>query len=90
MRYGNLLYETAEGIATITINRPQVLNSLNQATIRELASVLKEAGDDPGVRVVILTGAGEKAFIGGADVKEMLDRVKTSSPSSEAHSLNPS
>jgi enoyl-CoA hydratase len=82
MRYENLLYETAEGIATITINRPQVLNSLNQATIRELASVLKEAGDDPGVRVVILTGAGEKAFIGGADVKEMLDRVKTSSPSS--------
>jgi enoyl-CoA hydratase len=82
MKYENLLYETAAGIATITINRPQALNSLNRATIGELATVLKEAGDDPGVQVVILTGAGEKAFIGGADVKEMLDRVKTASSSS--------
>lgn len=81
MRYENLLYETAGGVATITINRPQVLNSLNHATIGELAKILKEAGDDPKVRVVILTGAGEKAFIGGADVKEMLDRVKTSAMS---------
>ena len=76
MEYDNLLYETAEGIATITINRPQVLNSLNRATIGELASALKEAGGDPKVRVVILTGAGEKAFIGGADVKEMLAELK--------------
>jgi enoyl-CoA hydratase len=82
VKYENLLYETAAGVATITINRPQVLNSLNQATITELASVLKEAGDDPEVRVVILTGAGEKAFIGGADVKEMRDRVKATSLSS--------
>ena len=87
MRYENLLYETAEGVATITINRPQVLNSLDQATIGELARVLKEAGDDSGVRVVILTGAGEKAFIGGADVKEMLDRVKTSSVVQESRDL---
>ncbi len=82
MTYENLFYETAAGVATITINRPQVLNSLNRATIGELARGLKEAGDDPGVRVVILTGAGEKAFIGGADVKEMLARVKTGSLSS--------
>ena len=80
MKYENLLYETAAGVATITINRPQVLNSLNQATLGELALALKEAGSDPGVRVVILTGAGEKAFIGGADVKEMHDRVKAGSP----------
>lgn len=78
----NLLYETGGGVATITINRPQVLNSLNGATIGELASALKQAGDDPKVRVVILTGAGDKAFIGGADVKEMLARVKTGSSSS--------
>lgn len=82
MSYENLLYETVAGVATITINRPQVLNSLNQATIGELAGVLQEAGDDPGVRVVILTGAGDKAFIGGADVKEMHDKVKASSLSS--------
>jgi enoyl-CoA hydratase len=81
VRYENLLYETAAGIATITINRPRVLNSLSQATIGELTSLLKEAGEDPGVRVVILTGAGEKAFIGGADVKEMQDNVQAGSPS---------
>ena len=90
MRYENLLYETAARVATITINRPQVLNSLNQATIRELAIILKEAGDDPGVRVVILTGAGEKAFIGGADVKEMHDRVKAGSLSSSPLNLRSS
>jgi enoyl-CoA hydratase len=81
VRYENLRYETAAGVATITINRPSVLNSLNQATIGELTSLLKEIGADPGVRAVILTGAGEKAFIGGADVKEMHDNVKASSPS---------
>lgn len=90
MRYENLLYETAEGITTITINRPQVLNSLNRATIGELASALKEAGDDPEARVVILTGAGEKAFIGGADVKEMRDGVKTGSSSSSPVSFRSS
>jgi enoyl-CoA hydratase len=82
VRYENLLYETTAGVATITINRPQVLNSLNLATIRELAGILQEAGDNPGVRAVILTGAGEKAFIGGADVNEMHERVKTGSLSS--------
>ncbi len=82
MEYENLLYETAAGVATITINRPQVLNALNQATIGELTNALKEAGGDPEVRAVILTGAGGKAFIGGADVKEMLARVKAASLSS--------
>jgi enoyl-CoA hydratase len=82
VKYENLLYKTAAGIATITINRPNVLNALNLATIKELSGALKEAGGDPEVRVVILTGAGEKAFVGGADVKEMLARVKAaSSPS---------
>jgi len=82
VKYENLLYKTTAGVATITINRPQVLNSLNQRTIGELLGALKEAGDDQDVRVVILTGAGDKAFIGGADVKEMLERVKAVSMSS--------
>jgi enoyl-CoA hydratase len=90
MKYENLLYQTAEGVATITINRPQVLNSLNQATIGELAGVLKEAAGDPEIRVVILTGAGEKAFIGGADVKEMLARVKAGSLSASPVSFRSS
>ena len=59
-----------------------VLSSLNQATIGELVGALKEAGADQDVWVVILTGAGDKAFIGGADVKEMLERVKAVSMSS--------
>jgi len=82
VKYENLIYEISAGVATITINRPHVLNSLNQATISELAMALGEAEKDPGVQVVILTGAGEKAFIGGADVKEMRDRVKAASMSS--------
>ena len=65
MRYENLLYETAEGIATITINRPQVLNSLDQATIRELASVLKEAGDDSGVRGLFSPAPGRRLSLAG-------------------------
>lgn len=79
MKYENLFYEATTRVAVITINRPQVLNSLNQATIRELAGALQAAGGDPEVRVVILTGAGKKAFIGGADAKETLAGVKAPS-----------
>jgi len=71
MAYENLLYEVADGIATITVNRPKVLNALNRATITELEAAFTAARDDAGVRVVILTGAGEKAFIAGADVSEL-------------------
>ncbi len=71
MAYENLLYEVADGIATITVNRPRVLNALNRATISELEAALTAARDDAGARVVILTGAGEKAFIAGADVSEL-------------------
>jgi enoyl-CoA hydratase/carnithine racemase len=78
VKYDNLLYETTAGVATVTINRPQVLNSLNQATIAELTSALKEAGDDPGVRAVIITGAGEtQALAESAKVAE----VKPTDPS---------
>jgi enoyl-CoA hydratase len=78
--YENLLYQVSDALATITINRPQALNSLNRATITELHAALHRAGDDLSVRVVIITGAGEKAFIGGADIKEMLAAVKNSGP----------
>ncbi len=71
MTYDNLLYEIADGVATITVNRPKVLNALNRATIRELEAALTAARDDASVRVVILTGAGDKAFIAGADVSEL-------------------
>ncbi len=71
MSYENLLYEKREGIAFVTINRPKVLNALNAATMRELGECFSGIAADPEVRVVILTGAGEKAFVAGADINEL-------------------
>jgi len=70
MSYTNLLVSDADGIRTITINRPDQLNALNRATINELDSALNEAEADRSVRVVIITGSGPKAFVAGADIKE--------------------
>lgn len=70
MSYMNLLVSGAEGIRTITINRPDQLNALNRATIDELDRALNEADADKGVRVLIITGSGPKAFVAGADIKE--------------------
>jgi enoyl-CoA hydratase/carnithine racemase len=63
-----VLYETREGVATITLNRPERRNALSTQLLRELLSALGTAQDDPTVRVVILTGAGDKAFCAGADL----------------------
>src|SRR6202140_4353919 len=71
MGYENILYEKRDGIATITFNRPKVLNALNRKTVEELQSALLDARDDASVRVLILTGAGEKAFVAGADIGEL-------------------
>ncbi|MFQ5882311.1 MAG: enoyl-CoA hydratase/isomerase family protein [Candidatus Methylomirabilales bacterium] len=71
MGYENLQVRTADGITTITVNRPQALNTLTLATLDELERALLLARDDPAVRAVILTGAGEKAFIAGADIREI-------------------
>jgi enoyl-CoA hydratase len=67
----NLQYEKREAIAYVTMNRPKVLNALNRRTMAELKTVFEDARDDQAVRGVILTGAGDKAFIAGADVTEM-------------------
>jgi enoyl-CoA hydratase len=80
MDYENVRYEVSEALATVTIDRPRVLNALNGASIRELKDALERAGGDPAVRAIILTGAGDKAFIGGADVKEMYDSLKAFGP----------
>jgi enoyl-CoA hydratase/carnithine racemase len=71
MNYENLLYEVRDAIAYITFNRPKVLNALNRQTMQELLIALGAAKLDDAVRVVILTGAGEKAFIAGADINEL-------------------
>jgi enoyl-CoA hydratase len=73
MAYENLLYERKDRIGTITVNRPERLNALSLRTIQELAAVLSEAAEDQGVRVLIVTGAGDKAFVAGADIKELAE-----------------
>jgi enoyl-CoA hydratase len=69
--FENLLYEKKDGIAFITVNRPAVRNALNSQTVRELSAAFDQAQNDVDVRVVILTGSGEKAFVAGADINEL-------------------
>jgi enoyl-CoA hydratase/carnithine racemase len=67
----NVLYEKRDGIAYVTINRPKVLNALNTPTWKDLRTAFENARDDASVRGVILTGAGNKAFVAGADIGEL-------------------
>jgi enoyl-CoA hydratase/carnithine racemase len=69
--FENIIYEKKGAIAYITLNRPKVLNALNQATFTELGMAFERAGADTAVMGVILTGAGDKAFIAGADINEL-------------------
>ena len=73
MAYENLLVDVSDRIATITINRPKSLNALNWATMQELSDALEEIAGGKDVGVVLLTGAGEKAFVAGADISELRD-----------------
>ena len=70
MAFNNLLITDADGVRTITINRPDQLNALNRDTIAELDEALNEADADKSVRLLIITGSGPKAFVAGADIKE--------------------
>ena len=67
--YTDIVYETAEGIAKITINRPEVRNAFRPTTLFELSHAFDAARDDPGIGVIILTGAGTQAFCSGGDQK---------------------
>lgn len=71
MHFENILYEVKEGTAVVTINRPDKLNALNRATLEELAKAVGAAADDEAVKAVVLTGAGAKAFVAGADIAEI-------------------
>jgi enoyl-CoA hydratase/carnithine racemase len=73
----NVLYEQRGALAYVTVNRPKVLNALNGATWRDLRSAFENAQNDPAVRGVILTGAGDKAFIAGADIGELAQATAT-------------
>ena len=69
--FETLLYEKKDSIAYVTVNRPKVLNALNRQTWNDLRTAFEDAGEDPTIRGVILTGAGDKAFIAGADISEL-------------------
>jgi enoyl-CoA hydratase len=74
MTFENILLEKKNSIAYVTLNRPKVLNALNSATMEELRSAFHDIKNDASIRVVILTGAGEKAFVAGADIGELAER----------------
>jgi len=78
MAFDNLLVERDGAVTTITINRPKVLNALNTATIDELRRAILELKADADIRVAILTGAGEKSFVAGADINELAVQTPTS------------
>lgn len=73
MNYENLLISIEEKMATITINRPTKLNALNKATINDLGKAIKLLKKDDAVRVIVITGSGDKAFVAGADISEFAD-----------------
>jgi enoyl-CoA hydratase len=71
MAFENIIVQVDAGIATITFNRPKALNALNQALLAEFSNALDDVAADEGIRVLILTGGGEKAFVAGADIGEL-------------------
>ena len=74
MSYQNILLDQPEaGIYLLTVNRPKALNALNAATLDEIAAAASKVAADESARVLLVTGAGEKAFVAGADISEMLD-----------------
>jgi len=71
MNFENILVEVSDAVAVVTLNRPKVLNALNAALFADLDAAMTALGADDAVRVVIMTGAGEKAFAAGADIEEL-------------------
>src|SRR5688572_25885628 len=71
MTFDNLLIERDDAVAIVTLNRPKVLNALNSQTLTELARAMAAFKDDADVRAIVLTGAGEKSFVAGADINEL-------------------
>ena len=70
-----LIFNVEDGMGIVTFNRPEVHNAVNQAVIEQLEKVLDEVEKDPQIRVLVLTGAGEKSFVSGSDIKELSKRT---------------
>jgi len=73
MTYENIIVSTHNSISTVTINRPSKLNALNTKTIQELQDAFEACEQDQSIRVLLITGSGDKAFVAGADIKEFAD-----------------
>ncbi|MDV2503259.1 MAG: enoyl-CoA hydratase/isomerase family protein, partial [bacterium] len=76
MSVETVLFEADDGIGLMTINRPEKMNAMTYATMDELSAILDRAEADPEIRVLIITGAGEKAFIAGGDIGEFYESIK--------------
>ncbi len=89
MGYANLLFDVRDGIGYLTVNRPEKLNALNRQAIEEVGACFWRIGHDSGVKAVIFTGAGEKAFVAGADIEELaaLTPVEAQETSARGQSL---
>src|SRR6218665_3125318 len=87
--YDNIIYEVSEGAVKITLNRPQVFNALSTELIKELTKAVETASQDETVRVIVITGTGDKAFCSGADLKAGLDKGFNSLGESLRENYNP-
>jgi len=77
MAFENLLWKREGEVVVITVNRPRALNALNPETVRELLHAVRDVRDDPEIRALVITGAGEKAFVAGADIAAMAEMGAT-------------
>jgi len=87
--YENLILEISDGVSTITLNRPQVYNALSSALINEITQAVEASSTDSSVRVIVITGVGDKAFCSGADLKAGMDEGMASLGDSLRKNYNP-
>ncbi|MEO5569294.1 MAG: enoyl-CoA hydratase-related protein [Bacteroidia bacterium] len=88
MSFENVLTNTENGILTVTVNRPDKLNALNKKTIEEIGAAVSEGEKNDSVKIIIITGAGPKAFIAGADISEFADYSFTEAEQLSRHGHN--
>lgn len=87
MQYKNIIYEKSENVCIVTVNRPEVRNALNRETWLELDSAVSSVQKDDEIKVVIITGAGEKAFVSGADINALKERTMLETFTGENQSI---